>query len=371
MRRLLIPLLAPLIASVGALSAGEAVWTAYVGTSGPGARGVHAVTVGRATGKLGEPRLLAEVAGASWVAVHPNRRAIYATGQGREARLLALRLLGDGKAELINEESPGGGGPCHLAVDPSGRALLVANYGGGSVASLPIRADGSLGPAVSVIQHRGSGPNERRQKGAHAHGVHLDRSGRAYVPDLGADRIFVHRLDPATARLERDAAPAAVAAPGAGPRHLDFHPSGRFAYVCNELDLTVTAYAVDAATGALAVLHSLPTLPAGAPREGASTAEILVHPSGRSLYVSNRGHNSIAAFAVAEDGRLAPLQHQLGVPAKPRGFGLSPCGRWLVCAGQDSGTLRAYAVGADGRLSDAGHEVAVPAAACVVFAPGG
>lgn len=362
--RLLLALLA------GSLGAGEATWTAYVGTSGPGAMGVHAVALGRATGKLGEPRLLAEVAGASWVTVHPGGRMIYATGQGREGRLSALRLLGDGRAELVNSERPGGGGPCHLAVDPSGKALLVANYGSGSVASLPIRADGSLGPAATIIQHQGSGPNAGRQKGPHAHGVHLDRAGRVYVPDLGADRIFVHRLSAASARLERDAAPAAVAAPGAGPRHLDLHPSGRFAYVCNELDLTVTAYGVDPATGALKALQSLPTLPAAASPAGASTAEILVHPSGKSLYVSNRGHNSLAAYAVADDGRLSLLQHQLGVPAKPRGFGISPCGRWLVCAGQDSGTLRTYAVAADGRLADTGHEVAVPAAACVVFAPG-
>jgi 6-phosphogluconolactonase len=359
-----------LAALTGSLGAGEATWTAYVGTSGPGALGVHAVTLGRATGKLGQPRLLAEAKGASWVTPHPKGRVLYATGEGREGRVLALRLVGEGKAELINAESSGGAGPCHLAVDPSGRTLLVANYGGGSVASLPLRPDGSLGPAVSVIRHQGSGPSERRQKGPHAHGVHLDRAGRVHVPDLGADRIFVHGLDPATARLAQDAAPAAVAAPGAGPRHLDFHPSGRFAYVCNELDLTVTAYGVDAATGTLRALHSLPTLPAGASPEGASTAEILVHPSGKSLYVSNRGHNSLAVYAVADDGRLSLLQHQPGVPAKPRGFGISPCGRWLICAGQDAGTLRTYAVAADGRLSDTGHEVAVAAAACVVFAPG-
>lgn len=358
-----------LLAVTAALGAGEATWTAYVGTSGPGALGVHAVTLGRATGKLGEPRLLAEAKGASWVTPHPNGRLLYATGEGREGRVLALRLLGDGKAELVNAESAGGSGPCHLAVDASGRALLVANYGAGSVASLPIRDDGSLGPAATVLQHQGSGPNQRRQKAPHAHGVHLDRAGRVYVPDLGADRIFVHRVDAASARLERDVASAGVAAAGAGPRHLDFHPSGAFAYVCNELDMTVTAYAVDPATGALKALQSLPTLPDGASPAGASTAEILVHPSGKSLVVSNRGHNSLAVFALAPDGRMSLLQHQLNAPAKPRGFGISPCGRWLVCAGQDSGTLRTYAVAGDGRLADTGHEVAVPAASSVVFAP--
>ena len=219
------------------------------------------------------------------------------------------------------------------------------------------------------MQHEGSGPNERRQRGPHAHGVHLGRAGRVYVPDLGADRVFIHRLDPASARLDKDVSPAGRSAAGAGPRHLDFHPSGAFAYVCNELDLTVTAYAVDAATGALSALHSLPTLPAGASPAGASTAEILVHPSGKSLVVSNRGHNSLAVYALAEDGRMGLLQHLSGVPAKPRGFGISPCGRWLVCAGQDSGTVRAYAIAADGRLTDTGQEVSIPAAACVVFAP--
>ena len=357
------------LASACPLSGGEATWSLYVGTSGPGAQGVHVATLGRATGKLGAPRLLAEAKGASWVALHPGGRVLYATGEGREGRVLGFRLLGDGRAEPINAESSGGGGPCHLAVEPSGRLLLAANYGSGSVASLPIRPDGSLEAPSAVIRHQGSGPDERRQKAPHAHGVHLSAPGLVYVPDLGADRIFIHRVDSGAGRVLPDAAPAAAAAPGAGPRHLDFHPSGRFAYVCNELDLTVTAYQVDPATGSLGALHSLPTLPAGAPRPGASTAEILVHPSGASLYVSNRGHNSIAVFAVGSDGRLALLQHQLGVPAKPRGFGISPCGKWLVCAGQDSGTLRTYAIGADGRLSDTGHEAAVPAAACVVFAP--
>lgn len=360
-----------LLCLAAALPGGEATWTAYVGTSGPGAQGVHAVVLGRATGKLGQPRLLAPAKGASWTTPHPGGRVIYATGEGREGSVSAFRLLGDGKAELINTESAKGGGPCHLAVEPAGRLLLAANYGSGSVAALPIRPDGSLGPASSVIQHGGSGPNERRQKGPHAHGVHLAPSGLVYVPDLGADRVFIHRVDAARGLLERDVAPAGLAAPGAGPRHLDLHPSGRFAYVCNELDLTVAAYAVDAGTGALKPMQSLPTLPGGAERAGASTAEIIVHPSGRSLYVSNRGHNSLAAFAIADDGRLALLHHQQGVPAKPRGFGISPCGKWLVCAGQDSGTLRSYAIAGDGRLSDTGHEVAVPAAACVVFAPGG
>lgn len=366
MRRLILSLLASMLP----MSAGEATWSLYVGTSGPGAQGVHVATLGRATGKLGTPRLIAEAKGASWVALHPEGRVIYATGEGKEGRVLAFRLAGDGKAEPINGESSGGGGPCHLAVDPSGRVLLAANYGTGSVTSLPLRPDGSIGPVSSVIQHAGSGANERRQKGPHAHGVHLAPSGLVYVPDLGADRVFIHRVHAEAGRIDRDAAPAAAASPGAGPRHLDFHPSGRFAYVCNELDLTVTAYEVEPTTGSLKALHSLPTLPEGAGRSGASTAGIFVHPDGRSLYVSNRGHNSIAVFAVGSDGRLALLQHQWGVPAKPRGFGISPCGKWLVCAGQDSGTLRTYAIAAGGRLADTGHEVAVPAASCVVFAPG-
>ena len=365
MRRLILPLLA----SAASVAAGEATWSVFVGTSGPGAQGVHVATLGRASGKLGAPRLIAEARGASWVALHPGGGALYATGEGREGSVSAFRLSGDGKAELINTESAKGGGPCHLAVDSTGRLLLAANYGSGSVTAFPVRPDGSLGPASSVVQHQGSGPNERRQKGPHAHGVHLAPSGLVYVPDLGADRVFIHRVDALAGRLARDAAPAAEASPGAGPRHLDFHPSGRFAYVCNELDLTVAAYAVDSGSGSLKALHSLPTLPEAAPRAGASTAGIYVHPSGKSLYVSNRGHNSIAVFGIEGDGRLALLGHQLGVPAKPRGFGISPCGKWLVCAGQDSGTLRTYAIGTDGRLADTGHEVTVPAAACVVFAP--
>jgi 6-phosphogluconolactonase len=340
----------------------------YVGTSGPKAQGVLRASLDGKSGKISAPRVVAEAKSASYLALSADGKFLYSTAEGAEGAVAAYAVEGAGLRPL-NSESSKGKGPTHLAVDAARKNVIVVNYGSGSTACLPVKADGSLAPASASVQHVGSGPNAQRQTGPHAHGVYLHpANGRAYVPDLGTDDIFIFKLDPAKGSLEANRPKSGRVAAGAGPRHLAFHPNGKFAYVNNEMALSVTVFSVER-NGGLKELQTLPTLPAGADSKGASTAEIFVRPDGKTLYVSNRGHDSIAVYSVAKDGKLDLIQHVLGVPATPRGFGLTPDGRWLVCAGQKSGTLNAYKIGRDGKLTDTKQAVEAPAAACVVFAP--
>lgn len=344
--------------------------TFYVGTSGPASQGILRATIDADTGRLSAPTVLAEAKGPSYLALSADGRTLYATAEVAGGGVAAYRLTADGKATLLNGEDTKGKGATHVSIDQTGKFLFAANYGSGSVACLPIKADGSLAPASSFLQHEGGGPNKGRQAGPHAHGIYPDAANRfVYVPDLGTDDIFIHAFDAATGALQPSATKSGRVAPGSGPRHLAFHPRGGFAYVCNEMAMTVSVFTVDATTGAMKEIQVLPTLPAGADAKGASTAEIFCLPNARALYVSNRGHNSLAAFAIGADGKLALLGHTLDVPAVPRGFGLSPDGRWLVCAGQKSGTLNAYRVDlATGSLTDTKQSVPAGAACCIVFA---
>jgi len=340
----------------------------YVGTSGPKAQGVLRCVLDGKTGKISAPTVAAEAKSASYVALSPDAKFLYATAEAAEGAVAAYAVEGD-RLRLLNTEASKGKGPTHLAVDAARKNLVVVNYGSGSTTALPIKADGSLAAASSSLQHVGSGPNAGRQSGPHAHGVYFHpKSGRAYVADLGTDDIFIYKFDAEKGLLTPNKPKSGRVAAGAGPRHLAFHPNGKFAYVNNEMALTVTAFTVER-NGGLKEFQTLDTLPAGADKKGVSTAEIFVRPDGKTLYVSNRGHDSIAVYSIAADGKLALLQHVLGTPATPRGFGLSADGRWLVCAGQKSGTLNAYKIARDGKLIDTKQAVEAPAAAAVVFVP--
>jgi len=340
----------------------------YIGTSGAKAPGILRCVLDGKTGKISVPTVAAEAKSASYVALSPDAKFLYATAEGAEGAVAAYAVEGD-KLRLLNTEASKGKGPTHLVVDAAGRNLVVVNYGSGSTTALPIKADGSFAPATSSIQHVGTGPNAGRQAGPHAHGVYFHpKNGRVYVADLGTDDIFIYRFDAEKGLLTPSKPKSGRVTAGEGPRHLAFHPSGRFAYVNTEMGLNVVAFSV-AGNGGLNEIQSLPTLPEGADKKGVSTAEIFVRPNGKTLYVSNRGHDSLAVYAIASDGQLTLLQHVLGTPATPRGFGLSADGRWLVCAGQKSGTLNAYKIGRDGKLTDTKQAVEAPAAAAVVFVP--
>jgi 6-phosphogluconolactonase len=348
----------------------------YVGTYTSGAsQGIYVGQLDLTSGGLRLEGVAAQTKNPSFLAIHPNRRFLYAVGEigdfagKRTGAVSAFRIVpATGRLELLNQQSSGGSGPCHVSVDSSGRNALVANYGGGSVAVLPIRQDGNLEPATAFIQHQGAGVNPRRQQGPHAHSINLDAANRfALVADLGLDKILIYRFDAAAGTLAANEPAWASVAAGAGPRHFAFHPNGKFAYVINELHSTLTAFQYDAARGVLAQVQTVSTLPA--PVEGNSTAEVQVHPSGRFVYGSNRGHDSIAVFAVdADSGRLTLVEHEPTQGQTPRNFGLDPSGQFLLACNQNSGTIVSFRIAAEtGELTPTGHQLDVPAPVCVKF----
>ncbi|MBI4582149.1 MAG: lactonase family protein [Planctomycetes bacterium] len=359
-------------------SAAVRTWRVYIGTYTRGeSKGIYLFEMEAASGELRPAGVAAETKNPSFLAVHPSRKFLYAVGEisdfaGKSGAISAFAVEpASGKLRLLNQQPSGGQGPCHVIVDAAGRNALAANYGSGSAAVLPIGPDGSLGKPSSVVQHEGSGPNPQRQAGPHAHSINLDPAGRyAFVPDLGLDRIFIYRFDAGAGSLARNDPPAAAVAPGAGPRHFAFHPTGGFAYVINELASTITAFVYDAHRGALKELQTIGTLPQGF-TEPNTTAEVQVHPSGRFVYGSNRGLDSIAIFSVdAESGRLTAIGHESTRGKTPRNFGIDPAGKWLIAANQGSDTLAVFRIDErTGRLQPTGPTVNVPLPVCVKFVP--
>ena len=237
----------------------------YIGTyTGAKSKGIYVSRFDPATGRLTAPELAVETPSPSFLALHPGGRFLYAVGEtanlgGKRTGAVSAFSLDakTGKLTLLNRQSSGGAGPCHLAVDQTGKCLLVANYGSGSIAALPIQADGALGEPGAVIQHQGSSVNPQRQAGPHAHFITPDPANRfALACDLGLDQVLVYRLDPAKASLAANDPPFAAVKPGSGPRHLAFHPSGRFVFLINEMGSTLTAFAYDAKRGALKELQT-------------------------------------------------------------------------------------------------------------------
>lgn len=341
--------LASLAGSAVAFAAEREGLTVYVGTYTDGAsRGIYRFVLDPATGAATEPVLAAETKNPSFLALHPTRRFLYAVGEvsgfeGKRSGAVSAFAIDarTGDLALLNQQPSEGAGPCHLVVDRAGKNVLVANYGGGTVAVLPIAEDGRLRPASSVRVHEGSGPNQGRQERPHAHGIYLDPAQRfALSPDLGADRVFVYRYDAAKGSLEPHG--AAPLDPGSGPRHLAFHPGGRFVYVINELLSTVTAFSYDADPGTLTPLQTLSALPEGF--AGTSwTAEVDVSPDGRFVYGSNRGHDSLAVFRVDDPGgRLTPAGHVAVGGGYPRHFAIDPSGGLLLAGHQNSGTIALF-----------------------------
>ncbi|MCY4745021.1 lactonase family protein [Pelomonas sp. UHG3] len=341
----------------------------YIGTdTGGDSQGIYVATLDEASGTLSPPRLAAAVGNPGFLALHPSRPFVYAVSASRAAdgawreEVAAFAMQPDGRLALINTQPSQGSGPCHLALDASGRVLLLANYNGGNVVSYPVRDDGSLGPAASTLQHEGASVHPQRQTRPHPHGIYPGPTqALAYVPDLGLDQVLIYRLDAGTARLAPSAAGRAATEPGGGPRHLAFAPDGRHVYVALELSSRVAAYRVDAVSGALHPVQALSSLPPGAAAEGNTAAEILVHESGRFLYVSNRGHDSLSVFAIdPQDGTLRFVDSTPSGGRTPRSFGLVPGGRWLVVANQGGGSVAVLRIDPDrGTLTRTGSELRI------------
>lgn len=350
----------------------------YVGTYTEGKRteGVHLARMDIRSGDLQLVRSFDAGANPSFLAIHPNGKVLYAVSEvdEREGKptgaVGAFAILRDtGELTRINEQPSEGAAPCYVSVDRKGRVVLVANYNGGNVALLPIEPSGALSAATSVEKHSGRGPNAERQEGPHAHCVVADPSNRfALAVDLGIDRVVLYRLDVGGRSLRHMESGDAMLKPGAGPRHLAFHPHLPLVYVANELDSTVTTLRLERDDSTLAVLGTRSTLPDG--WSGTSyVADIHVAPSGRTLYVSNRGHNSIAVFAIGEATGLLALEQVVSTGGDwPRNFSLDPTGRWLVVGNQRSGSVVVLQRDqATGRLTPTGKQLTVAAPACVRF----
>ena len=355
----------------------------FLGTNTPkdgASRGIYAVHLDSATGALSEPVLAAETRSPTFLAWRPDHRVLYALGKGpapdgqTTAGVAAFAF--DAAAEkisLLNSRGTGGGSTTHLAVDATGRAIVTVSYGSGYVASFPLGADGRIGERTSFIPHQGPlGPNPLRQEKPHPHSATISPDNRfAFVADLGLDRVFSYRLDAAQGTLAPNDPAFIAVQPGSGPRHTKFSKDGRFFYILGEIDGSVTVCAYDAATGTGTPIQHTTTLPAGFKvTDPDRAAEIRVHPNGRFVYASNRGHDSIAVFAVNTNGTLRLVEITPCGGKHPRNFSLSPDGRWLVCANMESNNLTAFKVdAATGRLTATGQPVTVPQPVCVLFAP--
>src|SRR5579862_1496545 len=342
-------------------AASKSEYFVYTGTYTDGkSKGIYGFRFHPSGGTLEPMGLMAETVSPSFVAVSPNHKFLYAVNEtdnfgGQKAgSVSAFAIDGKtGKLTFLNQVSSRGAAPCHVSVNKTGKCVLVANYYGGSVAAFPIKEDGKLGEASAFVQHTGSSVDKARQEGPHAHSIYPSADNRfAIVGDLGLDEVVVYKLDAANGALTANDPPFAKVAPGSGPRHFAFHPSDKFGYTNNEMLSTVTAFTYDAARGALNSIQTLSTLPQDFKGTN-STAEIEAHPNGRFLYVSNRGHNSIAVYAInAKDGKLTAVEQALTQGKTPRGFVIDPSGGYLLAGNQDTDNITIFRIDShSGRLT--------------------
>ena len=339
--------------------------TVYVGTYTNGAsKGIYTFRFDSSTGKTSEPGLAAESSNPAFLAAPPNGRFLYAANENPNGTVSAFSIA-SGVLTFLNSVSSGGSGPCHVAVDRTGNWLFAANYNSGSLALFPLGAGGKLGAASAVVQHSGSSANRQRQDGPHAHEVVVSADNRfVLVPDLGADQVVIYRFDAAKGTLGKPS--FAKATPGAGPRHLAFRPDGRFVYVLNELAASITVLRYK--DGSLSELQTISTLPADftGPKSG---AEIAVHPNGKFLYASNRGHDSIAVFRIdSTKGTLTAAGYVSTQGKTPRNFAIDPTGAYLLAANQDTGTVVVFHIDPNsGGLTPSGNVLQIPTPVSVVF----
>lgn len=346
----------------------------YVGTyTGAKSKGIYVLDFD--AGNASSVRVATESANPSFLAVDPAEDFLYAVNEisnyeGQKTGAVSAFSIdrNSGRLALLNQVSSRGADPCYVTLDGTGKHVLVANYTSGTVAVFPRRRDGTLGESTAVVQHTGQGPNRERQEGPHAHQIVLSRRDRfAIATDLGLDKLLVYRFDSAAGALKPNDPPFSTVEPGSGPRHLAFRPDGQFAYVLAEMGSTITAFAFDSATGVLRKLESVSSLPSGYKGKN-DAAEIVVHPSGRFLYASNRGDDSIVVFAIGGDGKLTFLERISTQGKTPRGFSIDPTGSYLLAANQDSDTVVIFRIDqTDGRLKPTGTTVSVPNPVAVQF----
>ena len=369
MRQILLLLLAPLLLSPSHANDPFVYFGTY--TKGEsGSQGIYVSTLDLETGVLSEPALAVEANNPSFLEIHPSGQYLYAASETTDGTVTAYQIdPKTGTLTLLNQQPSGGAHPCHLSLDSEGRMLMVANYSGGSVSSYRIQPDGRLEEAASFIQHEGSSVNERRQKAPHAHSINPStRDDYAFAADLGTDDIFIYQMDPASGTLTPTG--SAELAPGSGPRHFVFHPAGELAWVINELTRTMTGFQWDANSATLSEVQTITTIPEAEKSDtGQSTAEVRVHPSGRFLYGSNRGHNSFVVYSIDRiTGELTLVEYEPSIVETPRNFNLTPDGRWLLAAGQKSADVIVFEIDQNtGELTPTESRIQVGAPVCIRF----
>lgn len=351
----------------------------YFGTyTGGKSKGIYVARLD-AAGKLSEPKLVAAITNPSFLTADASHRFLYAASEvsaiGKKAGDVAAYAINAQTGELtkLNEQPSGGDVLCHIQIDATGKTVLVASYGGGSVTAFPVSADGSLGRATSFIQHQGSSVNPRNQKGPHAHCIVTDPANQfALACDLGLDKVLVYKLDAKAATLTINTPAFVSLTPGVGPRHLAFHPNGKIVYVVNEMGCSVAVFNYAAARGALSEIQTISALPAGMKTDPSlSGAEVIVHPSGKFLYTSTRGLDWINVFSIdAASGKLSPIQHIVSGGKTPRCFNLDPAGKFLLAANQNSDNVVVFTIDpVTGQLALTGQSIEVGNPSCAVFVP--
>lgn len=342
---------------------------------GSGRANIEAYHFDLGSGALTHLGLAARISHPSFFAIAPNHHFLYSITEGgnsKDSSVSAFSIDADaGKLTLLNSQPAVGSGPCYVQVDAGGKDALIANYGSGSVAAFPISSAGTLNSVSAFIQDQGSSVNPDRQTGPHAHCIVTDSADHfAFVCDLGLDKILSFKFDPADGSLHANAPAFVATKPGAGPRHLAFHPNGRWAYVSDEMGSTLTAYSYDAATGTLREIQSESTIPKDFAGQN-TDAEVAVHPSGKFVYCSNRGDNSIAVFACDSDtGRMTFVERASTLGKTPRQFEIDPTGDWLIAGNQDSNTVIVFRIDkATGNLQPIGDPIHSDNPMCIKFLP--
>ncbi len=350
----------------------------YIGTYFKnGVGGIYRSALSLADGSMAEPKLVASVENASFLAIHPTLDVLYAVselrrGSEREgASVLAFKILPGGDLESIGRVSSAGDGPCYVSTNGAGTVAMAANYGSGSIAMIMLDENGSLRGEPFGVQHQGKSVDPSRQAGPHAHCILPDPSDTwACAVDLGLDQILVYRIDAAEGKLLAGQAPPLALPPGSGPRHLAFHPNGKRAVVILEMSSKIASLNWNALSGKFDIIEIVSTLPAGYD-ESNSTAEVLFHPSGKFVYGSNRGHDSIAVFAMDNDsGKLKLIDHTSTGGKTPRNFRLDPEGKFLLAENQNSDSIHSFKIDQEtGKLTPTGNSISVVSPGCIKFFP--
>lgn len=365
-----LPLLASLTLFAAAAGATEPFYLGTYTDEGT-SQGIYRCELDENTGALRDFGLAAMAPNPSFLVLHPNGRFVYTVNEvGHDGFVTGFARQPDGSLQEINHQSSNGDGTTHISLDREGKHVLVASYNSGSVAALPIREDGSLGPVSGFVQQAGAGPNPDRQEGPHAHSIYVDSTGRrAYECDLGLDRVFIYRFDPEHGTLQPDQPPFFKATPGCGPRHLAFGPGERFLYMAEEMQSGIAVLARDPQNGGLKQIQELSTISSDF-HDDNSTAEVVMHPNGKFVYISNRGRDSIAAFAVGADGKLTWASETPTRGQHPRFFTFDPSGKFMLVMNMWERNVLTYFVDAEtGALKATGHQFFRDMPVCALFYP--